>query len=73
MIKSFFTKWFKINSSNKLKVPSEFSNKKRSIFLNRYGTIIYALIAWHCFGYFIMSATKTQAEKEGKNIEFIYR
>ncbi len=66
MIKSFFAKWLKIGNSNKLKIPKEFSNKKKSVFLNRYGTIIYALIAWHCFGYFIMSASKTKAEKEGK-------
>jgi hypothetical protein len=65
MIKSFFSKWFKINDSNKLKVPKEFATKKRSIFFNRYGAFIYALIAWHCFGYFIMSASKKMAEKEG--------
>ena len=64
MFKEFFSKWFNRSAPH---APKAFKERiKKNIFLNRYASIIYFLVAWHAFGYFIAAAARNKAAKEGK-------
>ena len=69
MLKSLLNKWLNrtlpSSSLSKAQVPKAFTQKKSSIFMNRYAGLIYFLISWHCFGYIVMKLAKAKAEEEG--------
>jgi hypothetical protein len=64
MFKEFFSKWFNRSAPQ---APKAFKEKiKKNIFLNRYASILYFIVAWHAFGYSIAAAARNKAAKEGK-------
>jgi hypothetical protein len=66
MFGTFLYKWFS-HRKNLAKYNKKYAKESKfsKFFLNRYTAIGYALIAWHCFGYFVLSIARKGGKIEG--------